>query len=100
MQDAPITPDSHFRRCPDVRFRAMGEEGMAIRQQAGEVLVLNDTGMRILDLLDGQVTVAALIQQLASEYAVMPETLAEDIPAYLAELCAAGLVEKVRENAP
>lgn len=98
MDDLPITPDSQFRRCADVRFRAMGDEGMVIRQRAGEVLVLNDTGIRILDLLGEQTPVANLIEQLAREYAVSADTLAADIPAYLEELRAAGVVEQVNEE--
>lgn len=91
MNNEPL--DIRYRRTPDLRFRTIGDEGMVVRQRAGEVLVLNDTGIRVLELLDGEISVGALLDILADEYQVETSELRQDIQAYLAELSAAGLIE-------
>ena len=43
---------SNFRICADVRYQQIADEGVVVRQTAGEVLVLNEVGTRVLALLD------------------------------------------------
>jgi coenzyme PQQ biosynthesis protein PqqD len=92
-----LRPDAVFRRCSDVRFRTVLEEGVVIKQQTAEVLVLNTVGARVLELLDGQRTVAEVQAALAAEFAAPAESLAQDVTGYLDELLQAGIVEDVRE---
>jgi coenzyme PQQ biosynthesis protein PqqD len=75
-----------LRRAPDVRYRAIDDETVVIRQEAAEALVLNEVAGRLLDLIDGRRTVAAIVAELQNEYDVAPETLAADVAAYLTEL--------------
>lgn len=84
-----------YRRTTDTRFRAMGDEGMVIHQRAGEVVVLNETGTRILGMIDGATSVDKLLKALADEYQVQSTTLHNDVQTYLQELETAGIIEEV-----
>ncbi len=88
-----IQTDSIFRRCPDARYRNIGGEGVVVRQAAGEVLVLNGVGARVLDLLDSGATVGELVSALAAEYDADRATLERDVLAYFQELLDAGVIE-------
>jgi hypothetical protein len=82
-----------LRRRPDVRFRVIDEEGVVVRQSAGEVLVLNDLGTRILAMADGLVPVARWIDALLGEFEVERPELQRDVLAFAAELLEQGLLE-------
>ncbi|MBI2212295.1 MAG: pyrroloquinoline quinone biosynthesis peptide chaperone PqqD [Acidobacteria bacterium] len=64
-----------------------------IRQQAGEVLVLNEFGGRILELLDGSRSLAEVVAALGSEFDSEAQTLRADVLQFVGELEEAGLVE-------
>jgi Coenzyme PQQ synthesis protein D (PqqD) len=84
---------SVLRRRPDVRFRVIDEEGVVVRQSAGEVLVLNDLGTRILALADGLTPVACWIDSLLGDFDVERARLERDVVAFAGELVAQGLLE-------
>jgi hypothetical protein len=78
-----------------VRFRIVADEGVVIRQQAAEVLVVNEVGARLLQLLDGKRSLAQVRARLAAEFEVEPAELERDVAAYVDALIAAGVVEEV-----
>jgi len=82
-----------FRTRSDARYRNIGGEGIVVRQAVGEVLVLNEVGVRVLDLLAVGKPVGQLIGTLAAEYEVDSVTLERDVLAYIQELLDAGIVE-------
>ena len=82
-----------LKRCADTRYRNIGDEGVVVRQTAGEVLVLNEIGVRVLDLLEADLLVSGLLDVLDAEYAVDRATLERDVLAYLQELVDAGVIE-------
>jgi hypothetical protein len=86
-------PAAVFRKCPDARYRNIGGEGIVVRQAAGEVLVLNGVGARVLDLLESGSTVESLLDALGTEYDIDPAVLRQDVLAYLQELQDAGVIE-------
>ena len=83
-----------FRRCRDVRFRTVLDEGVVIKQDTAEVLVLNEVGARVLELIDGERTTAQLAAALEEQFVAPPEEIRRDLEHYLGELVAAGLVEE------
>src|SRR5271169_634580 len=89
-----IGEGSVLRRRADVRFRVIDDEGVVVRQTAGEVLVLNDLGTRILALADGVAPVARWIEVLLGEYEVGRQDLERDVLAFAAELVEEGLLER------
>jgi hypothetical protein len=80
-------------RRADVRFRVIDAEGVVVRQGAGEVLVLNDIGTRILALADGVTAVEHWIDTLLGEFEVARPVLECDVLAFAAELVEQGLLE-------
>jgi hypothetical protein len=88
-----IRAGSVLRRRADVRFRVIDEEGVVVRQSAGEVLVLNDLGTRILALADGLSPVAHWVDALLGEFDVERPELERDVLAFAAELVEQGLLE-------
>ncbi|MEM1247885.1 MAG: PqqD family protein [Acidobacteriota bacterium] len=79
----------------DVRFRVVGDEAIVIRQQAAEVLVLNEVGARILQLLEGEPNLDELVDSLAQEFEAERSQLQADAVAFVAELVEAGVLEEV-----
>ena len=65
---------------------------MVIRQRSGEVLGLNEVGARVLEELDGERSIAALVDALAEDFEVERAALAEDILAFLESLLSKGVV--------
>jgi hypothetical protein len=82
-----------FRTRDDARYRNIGGEGIVVRQAAGEVLVLNEVGVRVLDLLATGKPVAGIVAALGSEYDVDAATLERDVLDYVQELVDAGIIE-------
>ncbi|MEM6795273.1 MAG: HPr-rel-A system PqqD family peptide chaperone [Acidobacteriota bacterium] len=82
-----------FRRRRDVRFRIIDREAVVLRQEAGETLVLNEVGARILQMVDGGLTLETIIETLTSEFDVDPTQADEDTRSFLEELATAGVIE-------
>ncbi|HEY8021919.1 MAG TPA: PqqD family protein [Thermoanaerobaculia bacterium] len=82
-----------LKRRSDVRFRIVDGEAVVVLQESAEVMVLNATAARLLELADGERPLAAIAAALAAEFEVEPEVLREDLLAGARELAAAGLLE-------
>jgi hypothetical protein len=94
MESSPaIAPSTVFRHCGDVRYRIIDDEAVVVRQEAGEVLGLNQTAARLLDLIDAKSTVSDLIDAMAEEFAIERTTLEHDVMKFLVELLGAGVIE-------
>lgn len=90
-----IATEMVLKRCADTRYRNIGGEGVVVRQTAGEVLVLNEIGVRVLELLEAALPVSGLLDALDAEYEIDRSTLERDVLAYLQELVDAGVIEPV-----
>ena len=77
----------------DVRYRIVGDEAVVIRQNAAEVLALNDVGARMLELIDAGTTIDALVTTMLDEYDVAREDLARDVAQFVESIREAGIVE-------
>jgi hypothetical protein len=91
----PIDMSSVYRRCGDVVYRIIDDEAVVVRTNGSEVLGLNAVGARILDLLDGEATVSAVLDALESEYDVARAELEQDMQQFVDELVSGGVVERV-----
>jgi hypothetical protein len=87
-----------YALCPDIRYRIVADEGVVVRQEAGEVLVLNAVGARVMELLNKPMSAAGLVNVLAEEYDVERATLEQDLSDYLENLLNAGVIEDVPAN--
>jgi len=90
-----IDATTEFRTCSDARYRNIGGEGIVVRQTAGEVLVLNEVGVRVLDLLATGSAVQRVIDALGADYDVDAATAERDVMAYAQELLEAGVIERL-----
>jgi hypothetical protein len=94
------SPDGVFARhdCAVTR-RIAGETVIVpVRQDVADldsIYTLNETGTFLWDLMDGRLTVAALIEALVAEFEVTPEAAAADVAALVATLCDEGLLRPV-----
>ncbi len=84
---------SILRPARDLRFRRIDDEAVVVRQRAGEVLVMNETAARLLELADGRTSVADWVQVLAEEYEIDRRALERDVLAFAADLTEEGMLE-------
>jgi hypothetical protein len=85
---------SRFRPRADVRFRVLRPDAVVLRQEESEVLVLNEVGGRILELLAAGRSLGEAAQELAREFEVETDAAARDLEAFVGELVAARVVEE------
>src|SRR5881409_3768913 len=62
------------------------------------VLLLNPTGATIVELCDGQHTVAGVVTELATRYNLTADRLSGDVTEYLGRLRERGLLELMQEQ--
>lgn len=84
---------ARFRPRADVRFRLIAGEAVVLRQEAGETLVLNEVGARLLQLIAQGHDAAELPGRIAAEFAVESDDAAADTARFVDELLAAGVLE-------
>jgi len=84
---------SEVSRAASVRYRKIGDETVVILQHNAEMLVLNEIGGRILDLLDPPATLDFLVEKLLGEYDIDSGVLRADIAEYVSSLKEEGVVE-------
>ena len=84
-----------LKRKDDVRYRIVGEEAVVVRQDAAEVLALNDVGARVLELIEKKFSVGRMIDTMLDEYDVDRTELARDIESFVMAITDAGIVERV-----
>jgi hypothetical protein len=83
-----------FRTRPDARYRNIGGEGIVVRQAAGEVLVLNEVGVRVpRSPCRGQAAFPESSLRLGPSMTSTPQRSNEDVLHYVQELVDAGIVE-------
>lgn len=82
----------------DVRFRSVDGEGVVLRQEAGEVLVVNALGAEVLEALCAGGDLAEITDRLLADYDVDRETLTADVASYLQDLESRGVVMAAGAN--
>ena len=82
-----------YQRSSDVRYRIVGDKAVVVRQDLAEVMLLNEVGARVLDLLDGERTMAEINQLILSEYEVDQARLEQDLRRFIEELQRAGILQ-------
>lgn len=92
---SPLDSASILRPARDLRFRRIDDEAVVVRQREGEVLVMNETAARLLELADGRSSVADWVDALAGEYEVDRAALERDILAFAENLADEGMLEPV-----
>jgi hypothetical protein len=84
-----------YRRKSDIRFRVLDGEAVVLRQEDAEVVVLNEVGTRILQLVDQGGSEEQVLALLLEEFEVGEEDLARDVREFLAEMVENEILEAV-----
>lgn len=80
---------------PRVRFRAVGEQGVVVQTNTAQVMVLNETGLRILSLIKAGVSSEReLAYSIAQEYGISSTEAMRDVAAYLTELHQQDIIQR------
>ncbi len=69
-----------------VRFRAVGEDGVLVHLESGRVVVVNEVGLHIVQQLNESRTRSELTSSIESEFEVSTTQAETDLEAFLAEL--------------
>lgn len=97
MPVRPIPESATVVAAADLLASAFDQELVILNLRDGVYYGLEDVGVRLWNLLQRPVTVAAIRDALVAEYDVEPDRCARDVRALLQELAARGLIE-VRES--
>jgi len=89
---AEFDPNAVYSPAPDVRYRRVGDEGVVLRQRDAEIMVLNETGVRVLSLLDGKRPLAEVVDAMVAEYDAERGRIEEDVARYVSEMSNAGAI--------
>ncbi len=84
-----------LKKAPDTPWNVIDEEAVLLNLDSGHYYILNETGCRIWELLDGKKTVADITAHIYQEYEVDEKIAARDTTRVLAELHTEKLVETV-----
>jgi hypothetical protein len=85
-----------FRKVPSASFTRFGEEGLLVVPKEALQLVLNGTGARVFELVDGSRSVAAIAEVIAAEYTAGDEaSVRHDVAEMLADLAQRKAIEPV-----
>jgi hypothetical protein len=85
--------DDRLTLRPQVRFRAVDEEGVIVHTERSVVIVVNALGLRTLELIREQGSRQAVIERLAAEYDAPETTIAADVDAFLDQMREQQLLE-------
>jgi len=88
----PLSPSSVLQLHSDIRQTRVSDEGIILRQEDGEILVVNEVAIRFVELIDGNRNLDELTDMLLQEYEVDRNTLADDLAEYASELISHGVL--------
>jgi len=82
------------RRNPAAGFRVFEGEATIVLPDGSYIQVLNETGSRIWDLLDGSRGVKAIAAVIAEEYDIAAEAAERDVREFVEELARHRMLER------
>ena len=84
-----------FRVSPDIRYRVIDDEAVVVRQQEGDVLVLNQVAARVLQLVGEGLSPDEIGDRVAGEYEAPEATIRADVEKFLGELEDLNVLERL-----
>jgi hypothetical protein len=89
----PETTTEAFALNPRVRHRAVGEDGVVVHLDRGRVLVVNEVGLRIVQMLQEPLSRSRIAERLVEEFEVSLDDAQADLDEFLKELDAEQVIE-------
>lgn len=90
--DQLASPAPHLRPDPDVVARRLGDGAVLVHLQSNRIFELNDTGMRIWELVSDGLDEAAIARALTQEFEVEVDDAARSVRTFLEHFSAEGLL--------
>ena len=81
-----ILPAEQISLTSQIRYRAVGDDGVLVHLENGRVVVVNEVGLFIVQQLDSPKTHQELAAAISQEFEVTEKQAAVDLEVYLAEL--------------
>lgn len=69
-----------------VRHRSVGEDGVLVHLQNGRVIVVNEVGLYIIQLLQNPITAVMMVESISAEFDVSLLQAESDLSSFLSEL--------------
>ena len=89
-------PSANFedipKRAENIQWREFGTDGILLDLTSGDYFEINEVGLMIWTLVDGQKTIAEIIEALARYFDAEVADLVEETREFLTELITKGLI--------
>jgi hypothetical protein len=81
----PVNPDAKIQKNPEIVARALAEPegGVLLHMESGAYFGVNQVGLLVWELVDGERTVADLVEALRARVANGPPELERDVLQFL-----------------
>ena len=89
--------ENRFALGSRVRFRRVDHEGVFVLQESGEVLVVNDTGAKVVELLSQGHDVQSVAYEIASVYSLDVDVAHRDVRNIINDLVQAQALQGVAQ---
>ena len=90
-----MNPENIYRFQEKALFRSVGEEGVVLMLDSGQLFSCNETAEAFLRRLDGELSLAEIANAVCEEFEIDSKTLLEDLAELIKELTAENVLEKV-----
>lgn len=92
-------PSANDKLClsAQVRHRSVGEDGVLVHLQNGRVIVVNEVGHYIIQLLQEPTTTVAISESISAEFDVSLRQAESDLSDFLAELDQENILKSVEQ---
>ena len=81
-----LNGDSVISLSQAIRYRSVAGDGVLVHLQSGRVIVVNEIGLRIVELLSDSASANQLVENIVGEFDVTFEQAALDVDKYLSAL--------------
>jgi len=87
-----MTDSDAIRLSPDIRYRTITPEGIVVHLERGEVVVVNELGIRILELIEKTGSLSAVIDNLSETYDASRNRITADVQRFCDDMRGHGLL--------
>jgi hypothetical protein len=75
----------------NILFRRVAGEGVVVDQRRAEVMVVNEVGLRVLELIREKLSVEQIIAAVNAEFDAEPETVEADVLRFIDQITERGM---------
>ena len=83
---------------PDIRQTRVDGEGVVLNQKNAKIMVVNEVGIRLLELLDDSKSFGKLLELMLQEYETDENTLKTDLQEFIEELIRNDIVLEIEQH--